>query len=1095
MVPPQTADACDPEKDSSLSPPPEVGQIVQVRTRKFLVDRVESAPSGGGTLVGLFCLDDDAQGRALEVVWELELEKRILDRDIWKSIGKKGFDDPRFFAAYIRTLRWNCVTSTDPRLFQSPFRAGIRIDAYQLEPLRKALLLPRVNLLIADDVGLGKTIEAGLITSELLLRRRAREIIIACPPSMLQQWKEEMETRFGLIFEILDRDYIERVRQERGYGVNPWTTYPRFLVSTKLLISETHAGPLRAWLGNFRPSSLFVLDEAHNAAPSSGAKYAIDSKITKAVRDLASRFEHRLFLSATPHNGHSNSFSALLELLDPQRFTRGVKVVKRNLDSVMVRRLKEDVRALFGEFPKRKVDQIDLVGLPESTPELALSSLLDEYRQARQDRLKGATRREQTEAALLICHLQQRLLSSVEAFSKTLAVHRKTMERIWSKEVAAREAKGQTQTDFLEQPLDSDDDRSLLPEEEQESLEHRQVEEITLRTAGQADGVYREKSLLAEMASIAENTRGMPDARVRYLIGWMRKNMCPAVHLPDMDPDKSSARWSDLRVLIFTEYDDTLRYIHRCLGSALDGTDQADARIAIFHGPTPPDRREAIKLAFNEKPSKNPLRILLATDAAREGLNLQAHCHHLFHFDVPWNPSRLEQRNGRIDRKLQRAETVFCHYFVYTQRPEDRVLRALVNKTETIRRELGSLAKVIEDRLAQTLKSGIIRSRTIQIEHDIEEASLDPLKQSTVEEELEATRERQESLRKQIDGLRSRLQEAREWIGLENEQLRDALSCCLEIMGADPLLRKPREEDLETFVFPNLAERYGGDPAWVTTLDTLREPPKDGVKGYAWRKNSPVRPVVFESPDEMTNEVVQLHLQHRIVQRLLGRFLSQGFVHYDLSRTCVAQTKDAVPRVVLLGRLSLYGPNAARLHQEMLTVSARWIEPSLRSEPLSPYGRAAEERALNILDHSLSKGETRGIPEQVMKELQAAIAQDIGELLPYLEQRGEEARREAQEKLSERGRVEAEAIIKVLEDQRQRVAATLTSRDLDQLLLELDDAAERKQLEANRRHWHRWLEDFEHDLRNEPARIRDSYRVRSHRIEPVGLAYLWPVTG
>jgi SNF2 family DNA or RNA helicase len=113
---------------------------------------------------------------------------------------------------YIHTLRWNCVTATDPRLFQAPFRAGIRIDTYQLEPLRKALLLPRVNLFIADDVGLGKTIEAGLIANELLLRRRVHEIVVACPPTMLPQWKDELEVRFGLTFQILDRDYIEQVR-------------------------------------------------------------------------------------------------------------------------------------------------------------------------------------------------------------------------------------------------------------------------------------------------------------------------------------------------------------------------------------------------------------------------------------------------------------------------------------------------------------------------------------------------------------------------------------------------------------------------------------------------------------------------------------------------------------------------------------------------------------------------------------------------------------------------------------------------------------------------------------------------------------------
>ena len=128
---------------------------------------------------------------------------------------------------------------------------------------------------------------------------------------------------------------------------------------------------------------------------------------------------------------------------------------------------------------------------------------------------------------------------------------------------------------------------------------------------------------------------------------------------PEMPPLGSSsapgrpARWNDTRIIIFTEYDDTKRYLHQQLSAAIAATDRADDRIAIYHGPTPPAEREEIKRAFNADPRKHPLRILIATDAAREGLNLQAHCWNLFHFDVPWNPSRMEQRNGRIDRKLQ----------------------------------------------------------------------------------------------------------------------------------------------------------------------------------------------------------------------------------------------------------------------------------------------------------------------------------------------------------------------------------------------------------------------------------------------------------
>ena len=466
---------------------PQSGQLVRVRQRQYFVEEV--APPGAGddsTLVRMSCLDDDAQGQPLEVLWEKELDPEIITAEAWQDIAARGFDPPKVFSAYLHTLQWNCVTSTDPTLFQSPFRAGIRIDAYQLEPLRKALRLPRVNLFIADDVGLGKTIEAGLIARELLLRKKVQDIVVACPPSMLFQWQDELEIRFGMVFQILDKDYIARVRRERGYGVNPWTTHTRFLVSHRLLIDEAYTATLRDWLGDFRPGSLLVLDEAHHAAPASGAKYAIDSKFTRAIRDIAGRFEHRLFLSATPHNGHPNSFSALLEILDPQRFCRGVIVRPKLRDEVMVRRLKEDLRAIAGGFPKRTVRQLDIDDLPLDTPELRLSELLDEYRELREQRLKGESKRKQAAAALLISGLQQRLLSSVEAFARTLRVHRRTVKRHWEEAQASKPEPEETPTlpDLFAHGVDSDDDRATLSEEELQAEEDAQIEAATKATTG-----------------------------------------------------------------------------------------------------------------------------------------------------------------------------------------------------------------------------------------------------------------------------------------------------------------------------------------------------------------------------------------------------------------------------------------------------------------------------------------------------------------------------------------------------------------------------------------------------------------------------------
>ena len=1084
---------------------PEPGQIVRVRQRLYLVERVTPPLNhGDSTLAELSCVDDDAQGQELEVMWERELDGHIIGGEDWGTIASRGFDPPKRFEGYLNTLRWNCVTSTDAKLLQSPFRAGIRLDPYQLEPLRKALLLPRVNLFIADDVGLGKTIEAGLIARELLMRKKVREIVVACPPSMLLQWRDELENRFGLLFEILDKDFVQSVRRERGFGVNPWTTNPRFLISHRLLIDEVYAGPLRDWLGTFRPGTLLILDEAHHAAPSSGQRYAIDSHITHAIRDLGRRFEHRLFLSATPHNGHSNSFSALLEILDPQRFCRGVKVSKRMLDDVMVRRLKDDLRQIVGGFPERKIVQIDIDGLPADAPELHLTSLLDEYRLLREQRLSTETRRIQTASGLLVCGLQQRLFSSIEAFARTLRVHRRTVVRQWQEaQTEATKTQKLFHADLLGGGVDSDDDRSLLPEQELANEEEAQIEAVSEATSGPFETIparalfEREQKLLDQMTEIAESARALPDARVKKLIEWIRKNMCPSLPFGDETPDPPP-QWNDIRVLIFTEYDDSKRYLHQQLNAAIAGTDRASERIAIFHGPTPPEEREAIRTAFNTDPSKHPLRILIATDAAREGLNLQAHCWNLFHFDVPWNPSRMEQRNGRVDRKLQPNPVVYCHYFFHKQRPEDRILAALVRKTKTIREELGSLAKVIDAELDSVMKMGIQRNQVDALEHEIETADMEKKKREVVEDELESNRERQVELRKQIDRLRTMLEDSQEAIALSEDHFRSAVSCALEILGAEPLKNAPQDgrPGPTRSVFPALDQRPGADPSWAETMDSLRAPRPRDQKFWDWRRTSPIRPVVFEDPGVVTEEVVQLHLEQRVVQRLLGRFTAQGFVFHDLSRACLAQTTDAIPRVLLIGRLALYGPGAARLHEEVIPVTARWSDPMIRKGALVPYGREAETKTLALLDDALIQPESRSVPEVVKGQLKESASRDVKELLPHLELRAAEYAKDAIALLANRAQAEAKAMREILEMQQEHLEETITKYDnTAQLRLDFENQEELRQLESNRRYWGKRMTELGNELNTEPERIRTQYDVRAQRIQPVGLVYLWPIAG
>jgi superfamily II DNA or RNA helicase len=1087
---------------------PAVGELVQVRSRRWLVEEVvEPTTPGQSCLVRLACADDDAQGQSLDAFWDYELDRRIIEEEGWKDLAARGFDDPRQFAAFLHTLRWNCVTATDPNLFQAPFRAGIKIDAYQMEPLRKALQLPRVNLFIADDTGLGKTIEAGLIARELLLRKKAKTIVVAAPPSVLEQWKAELEERFGLIFEVLDRAYLTRMRRERGFGVNPWRTHSRFLVSHNLLIDPTYADPMREWLGAFLPGSLLILDEAHHAAPASGGRYGIETKLTHAVRDLSVRFEHRLFLSATPHNGHSNSFSTLLELLDPYRFTRGVKVRgKKALEDVMVRRLKEDIREVQGGFPRRVVERVSIDGLPLDAPELVLSDLLDQYRTAREARFASTTRHTQAAAGLLVVGLQQRLLSSIEAFARSLKVHRVTVERQWQKgavaSAAVARAGDQEMTLFTAAP-DADDERAEWTPEELEADETAEIEAVTTATEAQsprdaaAEAMWRqEQALLDQMQQIAERSRYAPDAKSRRLIDWIRVNL-----IPDLPPFGSRGNgtlpaWNNRRVLIFTENrEGTKRYLKEILWQAIEGTDRADERIAVIDGLTSGERRQQIQRRFNTDPAKDPLRILLATDAAREGLNFQAHCTDLFHFDLPWNPGRIEQRNGRIDRKLQPAAEVRCHYFVLPQRIEDRVLEVLVRKTETIKKELGSLSKVIDDDIERRLGQGIRHRDAERLALEIEQADLDAERKRVTEEELEGARDRQEDLKVQIERCRTLLEASRTWTGFEAAPFRDALSCSLELLGAKPLVERTDGDGRRVWTFPPLDRRAQTDPSWAATLDTLREPRKQDEKVADWRRHAPIRPVIFEDAGVLTEDTVHLHLDQRVAQRLLSRFRSQGFIYHDLSRACFAQAADSIPRVVLLGRLSLYGQGAERLHEELIPLAARWIEPSQRKGPLSPYARETETKTLELLERSLADS-SRHVPnETVQRRLLAAAARDIEDLRPQLGPRSEELAALAIDKLKRRGEREERDLRDVLERQRTRVQEELDryEQQFQQLTFDFEDE-ERRQVESNMKSWRTKLKTFAHDLEQEPRRIREFYEVRATRVEPVGLVYLWPET-
>ena len=333
---------------------PEQGQLAVVRQRRYVVTDVRTGVSGTQIaeqpqhLVSLTSIEDDALGEELQVIWEIEPGARAFEK--MELPEPKGFDQPANLEAFLDAVRWGAASIADTRQLQSPFRSGIEIESYQLDPVVRAIQMPRVNLLIADDVGLGKTIESGMVVLELMLRHRANRVLVVCPSSLQIKWQDEMLEKFGLDFKIVDSALIKRLRRERGLYANPWTHFPRLITSMDYLKREYPLRMFREAVSHegarpgLRDFDILIVDEAHNVAPSGTGNFALDSQRTQALREIGKHFEHKLFLTATPHNGYKESFSALLELLDDQRFARSVAPEPAQLRAVMVRRLKSEIK-------------------------------------------------------------------------------------------------------------------------------------------------------------------------------------------------------------------------------------------------------------------------------------------------------------------------------------------------------------------------------------------------------------------------------------------------------------------------------------------------------------------------------------------------------------------------------------------------------------------------------------------------------------------------------------------------------------------------------------------------------------------------------
>lgn len=969
---------------------PQPGQLVEVRRRQWVVADVDASAVSPElpkqNLVKLASIDEDALGEEIEVLWELEPGAHVIERAGLPTIS--ALDDPSKLEAFLDAVRWGAATNADRGYLQAPFRSGVSIEDYQLDPLVRAIDMARTNLLIADDVGLGKTIEAGLVIQEMLLRHRARTILVLCPSSLQEKWRSEMAEKFGLEFRIVDTEMVKRSRRERGLHANPWTSFPRLIASIDWAKQGEGIRLLRDVLPpqpTFpRRFDMLVVDEAHNVAPTVG-KYAVESLRTRLVRLLAPHFQHKLFLTATPHDGYTESFTALLELLDDQRFSRNILPPEGQLARVMVRRLKSDLVDAKGKrlYPVRRLEALNVEYTAE---EREARQLLEEYIASRekQDDREGA--------ASHFVHqlLRKRLASSPAAFASTLARHTATIEGKGEMRRASRlderilrRAIAKTEEDYA-----NDDTR--------ESAEAEAIEEASRRLRALSPD---ERKLLLRLRSWAEQASHRPDSKAEALIRWLDANLRP------------KGKWSNARVILFTEYRATQKWLNEILASHDFGGD----RLALLFGGMDPKERERIKAAFQADPGVSPVRILLATDAASEGIDLQNHCNLLVHVEIPYNPNVMEQRNGRVDRHGQRqSEVVIWHPVDASGGHGDDILRAL-RKLDAMRADMGSVNPVIAPQLP-----ALLEDRRRELDTGLAEKRIERARRY-----VKAERE----LRERIARLHERLTTTRTEQHLTPDRIERVVRVALSLTDK-PDLALATLSDLpgaRVFRMPALAG------SWSRCLDGLEHP-------YTKR----IRPITFDHDiAKGRDDVVLVHLNHPLVQMSLRLLRAEVWARDDvkkLNRVTVRTLPDAKvdgPAVAVVSRLVITGGNHHRLHEELTEAGGYLRDAGFKRED-----RVTELRAW------LDSSAPGTIPDSLFDALRTRFQKHTEAIMGAIGARSKDRLKVLGNTLESRKQREIEDMSQLLDDLAKNLEAELKKEEPKQLSLFSED--ERTQLRRDR---------------------------------------------
>lgn len=1017
----------------------------------------------GEHLVRLLSVSEDRHGDTVELIWEVEPGARVLDEirlpePRLHEDGSVEVDEPRMLDAFLNAVRWGAVTNADADVLESPYRSGIEIVDYQFEPLVRALDMPRISLLIADDVGLGKTIEAGLVAQELDLRHRMRNCLVVCPAGLQDKWQKEMRSRFGIEFRILNSDFVTEVRR-RNVHLNPLKAYPHLITSIDWIKRSERGRILEdAFAGDPdefpRPFDVIILDEAHLAAPA-GQNYAVDSDRTRIIKRIAPYFEHRLFLTATPHNGHSTSFWALLELLDPRRFDKNVEPTREEIDRVMVRRLKADIRRIdeSAPFPRRELHAVPVTYRDHE--ENAYDRLLSYL--GRLERLNKDRPTARTSARFVGETLRKRLLSSPASFATTIVQHHLTVTT-----KGHNLADGAVDVEPRQQSLDEAIDRASDGYETDEDAAAATADAVQLAS----HALVYDDDLLADL---------------EWLVDWGARNdrsesgrLDALRGLIDEVCRTGASGWGDGRLIVFTEYLDTHKYLYEKLVAG--GVEPS--RIAELKGGMDPEERVRVSDRFNHPPGHDEergtsLRVLLCTDTASEGIDLQLQCHHLLHFDVPWNPSRMEQRNGRIDRHGQPSETADVHHFTGVGETsigrDTRIERRVADKLSTVLSDLGG-ANPLFDQLEAAHQDAIFG----------DEASLDRYDQEVETQRTKTaltTTERR--LRSLLDDVRQRLANTRAELNADPAEIAHTVNVALALTHQRQL--EPVDGRPGLYHVPALSDE------WAETLKDLVDP-----------VSRERRLLTFESPlAKPAPGPILAHLNHPLVAHATAVLRAQVWsttTHDQLHRVTsryydphrIEGDYDWIGHLAAVAhaRVLITGADGNRLHEQVVARAARF-----RS------GRWAQLDADLHADLLWEASEPDQAPAD--EALLAEWGKVADNLLENLTARGHRVAEIKQKALEARMESELEA----LENDVDRAAGEMREA-LDRIRGHLDrpqaglfDAEESAQLQSDFDRLNARYQTIRDKVRSEIETVRDRYVTQDVRVFPIAVTFLHPKGG